>query len=378
MALTRTLPSPLAPRVALCLIILTSAMSALLLVPRGAAAAPVTPAAGAPAPPAADNFATSNSIGSKRTCIYSSSSVSTLEAVGAMLGVDFNCALVYGDSAQTWAQWDDPWFITDPDSDTNWARWVQAAPGRTMILSIPLFPTDLNGTSWLGKGASGAFRTYAKTLAKNLVSAGLGSSVIRLAWEANGDWYPDSVGNTPAKDASWVRFWRATAKAMMSVTGAEFSFDWCVNAAYRNIPLANYYPGDDVVDEIGIDLYDGGLPSTVSDRWSALSAEPGSLATVLAFAQAHGKPISIPEWGVGPSAIMEGGGDDPGYVNGIASTVAGDNVAYQSYFFAESWAQGLASYPNSLSAYQHAFGTETPSGTPSSALASLPTPLPLL
>ncbi|HTU29799.1 MAG TPA: hypothetical protein VMF07_10480 [Solirubrobacteraceae bacterium] len=63
--------------------------------------------------------ASSTTIGSKRTCIYSASSVSTLAAAGAMLGVDFTCALVYDDAAQTWAQWDDPWFITDPDPDGN-------------------------------------------------------------------------------------------------------------------------------------------------------------------------------------------------------------------------------------------------------------------
>ena len=104
--------------------------------------------------------------------------------------------------------------------------------------------------------------------------------------------------------------------------------------------------------------------------------QPGSLETAHSFAQAHGKPISIPEWGVGPATVQEGGGDDPGYVQGLASVVATDNVAYQSYFFNGSWAQGLASYPNSLAAYQAGFGAGTPTGTPSEALASLSPPAP--
>jgi hypothetical protein len=353
MAPSRILPSALARCAATGLILLLTATSA---------SAAVTP----------------TPIGSKRTCLYSASSVSTLNAAGAMLGINFNCALVYDDSAQTWAQWDDPWFITDPGSDNNWGDWVEAAPGRTMILTIQLFPTNLDGTSWLSRGADGAYNKYAKTLARNLVAAGLGSSVIRLAPEANGNWESDSIGNTPASDAKWAHFWADTAKAMRSIAGADFSFDWCVNAAYRDIPLADYYPGDAVVDEIGIDMYDAGLPSTVTDRWDTLYDEPGSLGTVLAFAHAHGKPISIPEWGVGPATIMEGGGDDPGYVQGIASVVANDNVAYQSYFFNESWAQGLASYPNSLAVYQAAFGAGSPTGTPSEALDSLAPPLPLL
>jgi hypothetical protein len=353
MAPSRILRSPLARCAAVGLLVLLTASSA------SAAVSPTT-------------------IGSKRTCIYSASSVSTLNATGAMLGVPFNCALVFDDAAQTWAQWDDPWFITDPDPDGNWAQWVQASPGRTMILSIQLIPSNLDGTSWLGHGADGAYNRYAKTLARNLVTAGLGGSVIRLAPEANGTWEPDSIGNTPASDANWAHFWRDTANAMMSVPGADFSFDWSVNAAVRNIPLANYYPGDAVVNEIGIDLYDEGLPSTVTDRWTTLYNEPGSLGTVLAFAQAHGKPISIPEWGVGPTTVQEGGGDDPGYVQGLASVVENDNVAYQSYFFNGTWAQGLASYPNSLAAYQAAFATHSDTGTPSQALATLSPPLPLL
>ncbi len=340
----------------------SAAIGLLLLLTATAASAAVTP----------------TPIGSKRTCIYSASSVSTLNAAGAMLGVNFDCALVYDDAAQTWAQWDDPWFITDPYPDGNWGQWVQAAPGRTMVLSIQLIPGNLDGTSWLGHGADGAYDKYARTLARNLLAAGLGDSVIRLAPEANGTWEPDGIGTTTASEANWAHFWRDTAKAMMSVPGAGFSFDWCVNAAVRNIPLADYYPGDSVVNEIGIDLYDEGLSPTVTDRWSALYNEPGSLGTVLAFAEAHGKPISIPEWGVGPATVQEGGGDDPGYVQGVASVVANDNVAYQSYFFNGPWAQGLASYPNSLAAYQTAFGTQPATGTPSAALESLAPPLPLL
>lgn len=296
-----------------------------------------------------------------------------------MLGINFNCSLVYNDAAHTWSQWDDPWFITSANPDVNWAEWVRASPDRTMILSVPLFPSNLDSTDWLNSGAAGDFDQYDVTLAKNPIAAGLGSSVIRLAWEANGTWYTDRVGNSPAQDAQWVQFWRNTALAMMSVPGAHFSFDWCVNANYRNIPLSFYYPGDDVVDEIGIDFYDAELPSSVSDRWDTLYNESNGLKATIDFANAHDKPISIPEWGVGPPSVKQGGGDDPSFVYGIANVVRDQNVAYQSYFFTNSWVQGLASYPNSLNAYRASFGNSaTVTMTPASALASLPTPLPTL
>ncbi len=80
---------------------------------------------------------------------------------------------------------------------------------------------------------------------------------------------------------------------MRSVPGANFRFDWTVNAVSRDIPLVDYYPGDDVVNIIGIDAYDAGLPADTSDRWSTLYNEPGGLADVLAFAKAHHKPLGV-------------------------------------------------------------------------------------
>ena len=76
----------------------------------------------------------------------------------------------------------------------------------------------------------------------------------------NGTWYHDSLGNDPAQYGDWSAYWARIVKVMRSVSGAHFLFDWNVNAGYRNIPLASYYPGDSVVDVIGIDIYDSGMP----------------------------------------------------------------------------------------------------------------------
>jgi hypothetical protein len=54
--------------------------------------------------------------------------------------------------------------------------------------------------------------------------------------------------------------------------------------------------GDDVVDIVGIDAYDAGVPSGRS-RWSSVYGQPDGIQTVLRFAAAHGKPMSIPECG---------------------------------------------------------------------------------
>ena len=98
-------------------------------------------------------------------------------------------------------------------------------------------------------------------------------------------------------------------------------------------PQHSFYPGDQYVDIIGIDLYDqfgtGGTHPAVGQagRFAALAAQPYSLNDVAAFAAQHGKPLSFPEWGT-----VEGQGDDPAYVTAMANYIANNDVAYQSYF----------------------------------------------
>jgi hypothetical protein len=300
-------------------------------------------------------------------CVYSSEHISVLNSFGALVGRSFQCAMVYNDAAPDWASWVKPWFLSQSTSpDLEWAKWATArGTHRELVITQNLFPSSENGANWLQLGASGAFSGYARSLAANLVRSGLGWSVIRLAHEANGTWAPYSIPNTPQGDALWIRFWRKTALAMRSVPGAHFLFDWTVNAGYRRVPLASFYPGNDVVDIIGVDAYDAGVSGT-GNRWKRIYDQPDGLRAVAAFARAHGKPMSIPEWGLAPGQQpgKGQGGDDPAYVNGIANVVAHDNVLYQSYFDSDIYGVQLQNSPRSLAAFIRRFGAEGDAVTP--------------
>ena len=97
---------------------------------------------------------------------------------------------------------------------------------------------------------------------------------------------------------------------MRSVPGAHFFFDWNVNAGYRNIPLASYYPGDSVVDVIGIDIYDSGMPGHPRDpavRWARLNSEPGGLAADRGVRPEARQAAQLPRVGCGERLRRRGG-----------------------------------------------------------------------
>ena len=288
--------------------------------------------------------------------MYAGASIQGLAAFEHMVDRSFDCVMVFNNASPNWAGWVDPWFLSDHEP-YNWAQWVRESEShRQLIISQDLFPSALNGSDWLTAGARGAYEGYARALARNLVAAGLGDSVIRLAHEANDTGAPYALGTTARQLALWRQFWRNTALAMRSVPGAHFLFDWCVNAYWRPIPLREWYPGNDVVNIIGIDAYDSGVP-VGEDRWTRIYTQPDGIRDVLQFAKAHGKPVSIPEWGLAPAdAHSLGGNDDPAYVNGIARVVRDNPVAYQAYFYHLDSERLLNSSPRSLAAYRRHFG----------------------
>jgi len=289
---------------------------------------------------------------SPRVCAYSAQKISQLTRFSGLAQRDISCALVFNDTAPDWQSWERPWFLSSGNPDESWARWTtESGKDRTLVISQSLFPKNVAGGDWLDAGARGDFASHAEALARNLVNAGLGSAIIRLAPEANGTWQPYSLGATPEQQALWGKFWRRTAIAMRSVPGAHFRFDWCVNTAVRPIPLSNFYPGDDVVDIVGVDVYDFS-PGPGRAAWLSSYNAPDGPGEVARFARAHGKQLSVPEWGLSAKARA----DDPGFVDGVARFVRNNDVAYQSYFFAHDSAAQLLRGQEPLRAYRQHFG----------------------
>jgi beta-mannanase len=204
--------------------------------------------------------------------------------------------------------------------------------GYRMVLSMPLTPqaaTIAEGRSTLAPGAEGAFDGQWTALATQLIDAGMGDAVIRLGWEFNGNWFAWSIGTDPTDIANWVAYWRHVVKVMRAVPGAAFVFDWCANAPIPPAIAPDLaYPGDDVVDIIGMDAYDFDVVTpgaSPQQRWQELQTTNYGLNWLAAFAAKHNKPISIPEWGL-PQ------GDNPYYVTQFSTWMHTHNVVYACFW----------------------------------------------
>jgi hypothetical protein len=223
-------------------------------------------------------------------------------------------------------------FGTWPSPATSaWVLKRWQGTGLTLVLGVPLVPTS--GGS-LAAGAAGAYDQWFAALARQLADAGEGNAILRLGWEFNGTWYPWGV-RTNADARTFAAYFRRVVTTMRAVAPG-LRFDWNPSAGvWPTFDIAQAYPGDAYVDEVGLDVYD---QSWIADygspqaRWNDFLRQTVGLAWQRSFARAHGKQVSFPEWGVTVRPDGHGGGDDPFYVEQMASWIASSDTAYAVYF----------------------------------------------
>lgn len=178
-----------------------------------------------------------------------------------------------------------------------WARWRAGGEDRLFVLNVPMLPgneephTDAGVRRLLAEGAAGRYDHRFRTLAQRLVRLGLHDAVLVPGWEMNGTTYTHRCGPDPH---AWKTYWRSLVTAMRSVPGQEFRFDFAPSRGEDALAWPLCYPGDDVVDIIGMDTYD----QPPGEDFDDYITQPYGLRAHVDFAAAHGKPISFPEWGL--------------------------------------------------------------------------------
>ncbi len=275
--------------------------------------------------------------------------VGAIAAFESWLGVAVTVGHTYLPGG-TWADVEGPDWVLDP-----WSAWRTARPDRMLVLNVPMLAPnepalgDTEVARLLRQGADGAYDGHFRTLAERLVARGATDTVIVLGWEMNGTSFSSRCGPNPL---AWKQYWRRIVTTMRAVPGHRFRFDFTPVRGTQAIPWSQCYPGDEVVDIVGLDSYDMHPGRTFAD----FVDQPYGLRAQADFAEAHAKPMSYPEWG-----LFEYG-DNVDYLRGMYTWFSTHNVAYQTVTdYCPHGVWRCSVNPASGEAYRRLFGVTGPS-----------------
>jgi hypothetical protein len=231
---------------------------------------------------------------------------------------------VYG----TWmgrSSWDDlakgNWLMVE---DSGVPRWRRDHFDRALDVGVPLVPTDSGRDldELLKQAASGTQDATYRSLGKCLADYGSSTVFARLWWEFN---MPPARQDPKRFVAAWRRAVPLIREGFRGAArpGQTLEIVWCTNAGAPD--PEPFYPGDDVVDLIGSDVYGwvwGDSDPTVPEMLDRIRKGPYMLGWLADFANRHEKPTCLGEWGNvarkgGKSDESHGAGDCPEYIDAI-------------------------------------------------------------
>jgi hypothetical protein len=299
------------------------------------AASPTPVAAVTPTPSVAATPAASARV---QSVVYVGNDVPDLAAYEAWLGRSADGVQLFSGRAG-WDDWSD---------SIGWLARRWAGVGRTEYWSIPLFAEQ--GT--LAAAAAGDYDTRWRGAAATLVAERPGSAPIhvRTGWEFNGDWQPWAA---KGKEADYRAAFRRFVASFRAVSD-RFRFEWTPNVGDFGTNPEDSYPGDDVVDLIGMDFYYNHQwdPADSAAAFQYKVSERYGLAWHQDFARRHAKPTAYAEWGVSRDS-------DAPYVALALRWFAEHEVVYASYWNSNAAYPGKLSdgqYPAVAQAYRGAIG----------------------
>lgn len=249
--------------------------------------------------------------------------------------------------------------------------WLDRAPegfSGVLDVGVPLWQEDGD----LDTAAAGGYDQQWETLGRTIHDRYPGSSV-RIGWEFNlGGWKHHA---TPENVEQWKAAFRRASTALKR-GGPSLLVTWNPNKGRGDsLPDASAaWPGDDVVDIVGLDAYDW-WPAYSESTWPEHRDGDQGWSHWLEFARSHGKQFAVPEWGVAPGND-HGGGDNPYYIGVVmdflAAEHAKDGIVFGTFYFDESEGYiansiGDGQVPRTAEAVKTTLNTLAAGGSPSPA-----------
>jgi hypothetical protein len=230
---------------------------------------------------------------------------------------------------------------------SNWSAMIRSTPavrrlganGARPVVAFGMLTLSTRGQ--FSQCARGNFDTYMRAIGRGIASNGGANAILRLGWESNRmNGYPWAV---TGDGSSWKACFRRWVSVLRSVPGERFIFDWNMGqkGTFKQ-HIDRMYPGNDVVDVVGVQFYDRCGSTRNSADWNeklrktGRNGSPQGLATWLAYAKSKGKRLSIPEWGIaGPRYICSDPGfDNPFFMQKFHEFLRQNarSIAYEAYF----------------------------------------------
>ena len=224
-----------------------------------------------------------------------------------------------------YSSWDS---VARPESVlTRFAEFV-----GILVIAQPFWPSHSGGS--LSDCAAGAYDAQWRDFGALLQARGRGSSIVRLAWQFNGD----DVEWSAREPTSFIACFRHVVSAIR--TGAPaVVIDWSMGAHGASEPPSgdpfDAYPGDAFVDVVGIDAFDMTPSSRDQAAFDAQCNGPVGLCSVARFARARGKRLGVGQWAVVTcNGFGDRGGDNPFYLQEMHDVFVqnADIIAYETYY----------------------------------------------
>ena len=225
--------------------------------------------------------------------------------------------------------------------------WKKLNPARNVVWSVPL---TVKGTP-LADVANGLHDAEFEAAA-TAISEAQPNAVIRLGWEMN---LSSMAWFAGGREADYIKAFRRVVEIFRRHS-SRFKYDWCPGWGPQDSSADLAYPGDDVVDYVGLDVYDFKYDGSARERWDRFYLNaPFGLQWHKEFAARHRKAMSYPEWGVGNF------GDNPFFIGRMHDWLMrnADEIAYAAYFDVDGlWPTQIDSgqFPESQKLFRKLFG----------------------
>lgn len=177
------------------------------------------------------------------------------------------------------------------------AAQLQASPGAVMLHRWK--PLGANSPGIYKRTLSGDADATIRTVAASIQAFGRQLMVAPMHEPENDD-------ATGVGDADYARAWRYTHDMVGQQGVGNVTWVWNMMGWPEHGPrYPTLYPGDDIVDVISADIY----VHNAKDTWATVlnrTAANGA-PSIYRFAEAHGKPLYLSEFGIGRDVVAQAG-----------------------------------------------------------------------